>query len=72
MKFLQSKIAIIIISIIWGLGLSTLFRKSCDFSNNCKIIEYKGPPTELNNMIWNYGDTNKCYNLETEIVKCNK
>jgi hypothetical protein len=72
MDFFRSRTGIIILSIIWGLGLSTLFRKSCDFGESCKVIEYRGPPSSLNNKIWNYGDPTKCYKLNPEIVKCPK
>jgi hypothetical protein len=70
MSIFETPTGKIILSIIWGLGLSTLFQKSCNYGNSCKIIEYRGPPSELNNKIWNYGDSNKCYKLNTKIVKC--
>jgi len=58
----------IFLSIIWGLGLSTLFSKSCAY-NKCEIIEYRGPPKELEKKIWNYGDK-KCYRLQPQVVDC--
>jgi len=53
----------IIISIIWGLGLSMIFRLSCKHGSNCSIVNYKGPTEEEEKKIFNYGD-NKCYSLE--------
>jgi hypothetical protein len=70
MFFLKTPTGKIIIAIIWGLGLSTLFCKSCEYGEKCEIIEYRGPPAKLHNKLWNYGDPNKCYSLTTKVVKC--
>jgi hypothetical protein len=65
----KSKTGIVIISIIWGLGLSALFRKSCE-GRNCKIIKYVGPnPNEVSNSYYNYGGT-QCYNYQPIMTKC--
>lgn len=57
----------IIISIIWGLGLATLFRKVCK-GRNCIVIE--GPnPSELNDKIFLFNS--KCYKYKSENTNCN-
>lgn len=68
-EFLKSKVGVIIISIIWGLGLATLFKKSCDSGSNCKVIEYRGPTTEESQGVWRNGD-NQCYRLKPYLVDC--
>ena len=66
---LQSRIGIIIISIIWGLGLSTLFRKACK-GRTCRIIRYNGPnPQEVEKTYYNYG-TGQCYKYSPILSKC--
>jgi len=57
---------LIILSIIWGFGLSCIFRKICN-GRNC--IMYKAPnPNSIINKIWK--DNNKCYVFKTKQVKC--
>jgi hypothetical protein len=52
----KTRLGVIIISIIWGLGLSTLFRKACH-GRNCQVIEYSGPdPQEISHNVYNYGN----------------
>ena len=53
-----------IISIIWGIGIATLFRKVCN--NNCLVV--KAP--KMNNYIEMKGDT--CYEFVKEEVPCKK
>jgi hypothetical protein len=61
----------IILSIFWGLGLSTLFKKSCD-GNNCKVYKYINPNiNELKHSYYNYGGKS-CYQFEPVLVKCPK
>jgi len=58
----------IILSIIWGMGLSTLFRKACK-GRSCIII--KGPkPSEMHNKIYKFD--NKCYRYESVNTICKK
>lgn len=68
-EFLKSKAGIIIISIIWGLGISTLFRKACQYGPNCQILEYRGPHNQEASGVWNYG-TQKCYKIKPYLVDC--
>lgn len=68
-EVLRSRVGIIIISIIWGLGLSTLFRKACK-GRTCQIIKYNGPnPREIEQTYYNYG-TDKCYKYHPVLSKC--
>ncbi len=68
-KLFKTPIGIIIISIIWGLGLSTLFKYSCS-GKKCKVILYKGPNVnEMENTIFNYG-TDKCYRYSPVMTTC--
>lgn len=56
----------IIISIIWGLGLATLFQRACK-SRDCIIM--KGPsPSKIKDKVFKYND--KCYVYNTELSKC--
>lgn len=58
----------IILSIIWGLGLSALFRRACK-GRTCIII--KGPkPNEMHNKIYKFD--NKCYKYTAVNTKCKK
>lgn len=68
-KFLKSPVGIIIISIIWGLGLATLFKRSCE-GNNCKIIEYRGPAMSNSKYYWQYDGDQKCYEWSPYLTKC--
>jgi len=66
-KFIQSDYGKIIISIILGFGLSTLFRKTCD-KKQC--IKFKGPPLhKIKGQSYEYDD--KCYQFTPTPVKCN-
>ena len=58
----------IIVSIILGLGLASLFRKVCT-DGNCVIIE--GPPLdEVENKI--FKQDSKCYRYKHVSTKCKK
>lgn len=58
----------IILSIIWGMGLSVLFRRACK-GRSCIIM--KGPkPAEMNNKIYKFDD--KCYKYSSMNTRCNK
>lgn len=67
-EFLTSRVGIIFVSIIWGLGLSTLFKKSCE-GTNCKVIEYHGPPVDQSKHHWSYGKGD-CYQWHPYVVDC--
>jgi hypothetical protein len=69
--FLKSEAGIIIISIVWGLGLATLFKRSCQ-GPNCKVIEYRGPPVTNMKYAWKYDGDDKCYGWTPYLTKCEK
>lgn len=67
--FFKSRIGIILISIIWGLGLSTLFRKACQ-GRKCQVIVYQGPdPKEISETYYDYG-TGSCYQYFPFLSRC--
>jgi hypothetical protein len=68
MSFIDSNVGRIIISVVWGLGLSALFRRAC---NGRKCIVVKGPkPSQFENKI--YGFNNKFYTYQPYSVTCKK
>tara|TARA_B100001093_G_scaffold461355_1_gene475743 strand:+ start:179 stop:427 length:249 start_codon:yes stop_codon:yes gene_type:complete len=65
-KSMKTDIGRIILSIILGIGLTSLFRKSCE-ARNCLL--FQAPPfEEINNNIYKYN--NKCYKFNEHSVKC--
>jgi len=62
----QSKLAKIILSIIWGLGISALFRKVCK-DRNCIIFRAPDHKTVIDQI---FGFEKSCYQFEPEIVRC--
>lgn len=59
----------ILLSIIWGLGLASLFKKACTL-RKCKVIQYKGPnPEEIQQYYYKYGSDN-CYKYTPYLVEC--
>ena len=65
-KILKNKYATILISVIWGLGLSALFRKICK-GRNCIVIKAVNP-RKVKNKIFKHD--NQCYQYTPEIIKC--
>lgn len=67
-KIIDSDRAAIVMSIILGLGVATIFRKICT-EKDCVIFE---PPSKdfLTKGILKYD--NKCYQNETQHVRCDK
>ena len=65
-KFLRTPYGKIVISIILGFGLSTLFRKSC---KDKQCIEFKSPPLDkIKDQVYKYD--NKCYLFEQHSTSC--
>lgn len=70
-EIFKSRIGIILISIIWGLGLSTLFRKAC-LGRNCQVLTYNGPdPKEIRDTYYDYGN-GTCYKYKPFMAQCPK
>ena len=65
-RFFNTEAGKIIISILLGLGLATLFRKTCE-GRNC--ISFKAPDLEdIKNKKYKYG--NKCFKYQMESIQC--
>lgn len=65
-KFIQSHYGKLIISVILGFGLSTLFRKSC---GDKKCMKFEGPPLDkIKDQVYEQDD--KCYKFKANSVKC--
>ena len=65
-RLIHSDIGRIIISILLGLGLATLFRKVCN-DRSCMI--FKAPQlNKIKGQVFKYGE--KCYKFNEEIENC--
>jgi hypothetical protein len=65
-NILKSRNSLIIFSIIWGLGLAALFRRTC---KGRKCIIYRAPaPSQINGKTFKYN--NKCYQYTSRQVDC--
>jgi len=66
LKLVQSKLGRFLISVILGLGLATLFRKSCK-SKECTV--FLAPDvSSIKDDIYSYD--NKCIKYKEKAVKC--
>jgi len=66
-KFLKTETGKIIMSILLGFGLATIFRKICK-GDNC-VIFYAPPLDEIENKI--FKQDGKCYQYNLVSTKCN-
>ena len=65
-EFMKSNTGAVLVSVILGLGLAALFRKSCN-DNNCIIVQ--GPPLkDTDNKVFSFGD--KCYTYKPAATHC--
>ena len=64
----SSRQGIIIISIIWGLGLSAIFRKVCR-GRNCIVIQAPNVK-EIEKNIYEFDG--KCYRFKSQTTSCKK
>ena len=67
-KLLKTKWGKIIIAIIWGLGISTLFRKSCS-GRKCIVIKAV-KPNDVLSKIFKYDKS--CYMYTPFVTQCDK
>jgi hypothetical protein len=67
-RFVHSSTGRIIMSIVLGIGLATLFRSVCK-GKNCRIIAAP-PMEELEDQIYKFDE--KCYKLEKNTIECDK
>jgi len=65
-NILKSRDVKIVFSIIWGLGLASLFRRVCK-GRNCIIYRAPSPETIGGKT---FGFNSKCYNYVPRLVKC--
>ena len=60
---------IILLSIVWGLGLATLFSSVAN-NRNC-IIVHGEKPSDIEKKVFQYPDLkNKCYTYKSYITPC--
>ena len=65
-RLIYSKFGEVIISILLGLGLATLFRKVC---NNRNCLKFEGAPlNKITDQIFKFD--NKWYKFTSDIQKC--
>ena len=65
-RLFKTKVGIILLSIMWGLAIPTLFKTVC---KDCILIQ--GPSTtEANKQV--YENRGKCYVFNPYIVDCNE
>ena len=67
-KLIRTDNGKIILSILLGLGLASLFKRVCK-GRNCSIVK-SAPLDEINDKIYKTG--NKCYKYELQPTKCDK
>ena len=67
-QILNSDFGIIFISIMLGLGVASLFRKTC---NDRKCLVFRATPMKkIKNQIFKFND--KCYTFEETATTCDK
>lgn len=67
-KFVRSPTGRILMSVLLGIGLATLFRAACK-GNQCRLV--KAPPMEeIDDQIYKFNS--KCYKLEKSAIQCDK
>ena len=67
MKFMKTQQGSYVVSIILGIGIASLFRKSCA-SRNCMV--FRGPPIDnVKKSVFRHN--NKCYKFTEKSVDCN-
>ena len=65
-KLIKTDVGRKIISVMWGLGLATMFQRICK-DRSC--IVYTSPnPSDIKNKTYKKGD--QCYKFDTEISEC--
>ena len=65
-KFVHSSTGRLVMSILLGLGLATLFRSVCK-GKRCKMIA-SPPMEEIEDQTYKFNG--KCYKMEKQAVKC--
>jgi hypothetical protein len=66
----KQRTMVILLSILWGLGLATLFTAVANHRNS--IIVRGEPPYEVEKKVFQYPDLdNKCYKFKSKMTVCN-
>lgn len=65
-KIMKSPGGIILISVVLGLGLATLFQRACK-SRECIVVRAPDPQTIVKNIYRNKED---CYVYKPDLVEC--
>ena len=65
-KFMETEVGVMIISVVLGLGLATLFQRACK-SRDCIIIKAPDPQTVMKNI---YRNDDACYVYKPHLVRC--
>jgi len=65
-KLIHSKIGQILISMLLGVGLATMFRKACN-DRNC-VVFHAAPLKYVKDKIFKFND--KCYTFKENAEKC--
>lgn len=66
MNIFKTDTSKMIISILWGLGLATMFQKICN-DQKCIIYQAVDPNTIKNNI---YNHNGECIQFEPELTTC--
>ena len=70
LEFLKDRQFVIIISLIWGLGLSCMFRQAC-VGRDCIVV--KAPnPSKIIEKVYREPGGKKCFKYIPETAVCNK
>ncbi len=69
LNFLKERTFVIIISIIWGLGLSCVFRQSC-VGRDCISVKAP-PPNTIIGKVFKDAEGKKCYKYLLSGSNCN-
>jgi hypothetical protein len=67
-KFVHNSTGRVVMSILLGMGLATLFRSVC-IGKRCQVLA-SPPMTEIDNQTYKFDG--KCYKMEKHAVKCDK
>ena len=68
LKSIHTKFGRYLVSVILGIGLASIFRKSCD---NKDCLDFKGPH-HLDIIQKIYKHNNECYSFEQASISCDK
>ena len=69
-RLFHSKTGKIMISIILGLGIASLFRQSCK-GTNCRFLQAP-PMNDVANKVYKHPSSDRCLTYDVIPVKCDK